>query len=361
MKTSVYTPEVLLRNLLHGATICLMATSVIITSACGSSDDPAVEPEPMPPILSAPINLTPLLTPATNQSGAATRLAIGATAFDNDDVLGIYLAHTEGATAEQPITAAITPLNAKWQNGTYTGDKTLYWQNTADTHTLYAYFPYTASVDAGFKAPATILADQNAATAAADYEAADLLWGKFSTTALQTVSVPMQHCMSEVTVTITQGSGFGIDESLPDIDKVELLCAEGFRLNGSWNLADGSVTAGAATAATTSLATYIHTTAAQGEDGASIIVYRAIVMPGQVFGKSAEFIRATTTDGTTYTYKLAVKNAAGEPADLTAAANHTYTFALKLNKSTLDLTQSTFSVSSWTSGEPVEGGADMDI
>lgn len=339
MKTTFHTPETLLHHLLHGATIFLMATSVIITTACGSSDDPAVEP--VPPILSTPINLTPLLTPATGQSGTVTRLAIGATTFDSDDVLGIYLAHTAGATAEQPITAAIAPLNAKWQNGTYTGDQPLYWQNTTDMHTLYAYFPHTTSVDAGFKAPATLLANQNAATAAADYEAADLLWGKLSTTALQTVSVPMQHCMSEVTVTIAPGSGFAIDEPLPAISKVDLLCADGFCLNGTWDLADGSITAAAATAST--------------------LVYRAIVMPGQVFVKSADFIRATTTDGTTYTYKLAIKDAADEPADLTATANHTYTFALKLNKSTLNLTQSTFSVSSWTSGEPIEGGADMDL
>ena len=348
MKTTFHTPETLLHHLLHGATIFLMATSVIITTACGSSDDPAVEP--VPPILSTPINLTPLLTPATGQSGTVTRLAIGATTFDSDDVLGIYLAHTAGATAEQPITAAIAPLNAKWQNGTYTGDQPLYWQNTTDMHTLYAYFPHTTSVDAGFKAPATLLANQNAATAAADYEAADLLWGKLSTTALQTVSVPMQHCMSEVTVTIAPGSGFAIDEPLPAISKVDLLCADGFCLNGTWDLADGSITAAAATASTTA------------QDGdAPTLVYRAIVMPGQVFVKSADFIRATTTDGTTYTYKLAIKDAADEPADLTATANHTYTFALKLNKSTLNLTQSTFSVSSWTSGEPIEGGADMDL
>lgn len=286
MKTTVHSPETLLHHLLHRATIFLMATSVIITTACENSDDPVVDP-----VLSNPISLTLQLTPATAQSGAATRIAIGATTFDNDDVLGIYLAHTAGATTEQPITAAIAPLNAKWQNGTYTGDQILYWQNTTDMHTLYAYFPYTASVDAGFKVPATILANQNAATAATDYEAADLLWGKLSTTALQTVSVPMQHCMSEVTVTIAPGSGFAIDEPLPAISKVDLLCA----------------------------------------------------------------------DGTTYTYKLAIKDAADEPTDLTATTNHTYTFALKLNKSTLNLTQSTFSVSSWTSGEPIKGGADMDL
>lgn len=227
-------------------------------------------------------------------------------------------------------------------------------------HTLYAYFPYTASVDAGFKVPATILANQNAATAATDYEAADLLWGKLSTTALQTVSVPMQHCMSEVTVTIAPGSGFAIDEPLPAISKVDLLCADGFCLNGTWNLADGSITAAAATAATTTLTAYSHTTTAQ-EGDTPTLVYRAIVMPGQVFVKNADFIRATTADGTTYTYKLAIKDAADEPTDLTATTNHTYTFALKLNKSTLNLTQSTFSVSSWTSGEPIKGGADMDL
>lgn len=118
MKTTVHSPETLLHHLLHRATIFLMATSVIITTACENSDDPVVDP-----VLSNPISLTLQLTPATAQSGAATRIAIGATTFDNDDVLGIYLAHTAGATTEQPITAAIAPLNAKWQNGTYTGDR----------------------------------------------------------------------------------------------------------------------------------------------------------------------------------------------------------------------------------------------
>lgn len=362
MKVTNYTSENILRHLLHGASIFLIAASVIITSACGNSDDPTVQPEPdpVPPILSNPISLTPQLTPATAQSGATTRIAIGATTFDKDDVLGIYLAHTAGASAEQPITAAIAPLNAKWQNDTYADDKTLYWQNTADMHTLYAYFPYTESVDADFKAPASILANQNAATAAADYQAADLLWGKLSTTALPTVSIPMQHCMSEITITIAPGSGFAIDEPLPTISKVDLLCADGFCLNGTWSLADGSVTAAAANEATTVLTTYSHATTTQDGD-ATTPVYRAIVMPGQVFVKSADFIRATTADGTTYTYKLAIKDASDAPVDLTAAANHTYSFALKLNKSTLNLTQSTFSVSPWTSEEPVEGGADMDI
>lgn len=183
MKTTVHSPETLLHHLLHRATIFLMATSVIITTACENSDDPVVDP-----VLSNPISLTLQLTPATAQSGAATRIAIGAT----------------------------------------------------------------------------------------------------------------------------------------------------------------------------TLTAYSHTTTAQ-EGDTPTLVYRAIVMPGQVFVKNADFIRATTADGTTYTYKLAIKDAADEPTDLTATTNHTYTFALKLNKSTLNLTQSTFSVSSWTSGEPIKGGADMDL
>lgn len=356
MKTTIYTPEIFLRNLLRGATICLVAASGIIVTACGNSDDPEVEP-----ILSTPISLTPQLTLASSQGGNVTRLAIGATTFGANDVLGLYLAHTSGATSEQPITAAISPQNVKWQNGTYTDGNSLYWQTVEDMHTLYAYFPYAAGVSANYELPAAILADQNAATATADYEAADLLWGKCSTTpTTAAISISMQHCMSQATITIAPGSGFAIGEPLPAISKVELLCAEGFCLSGTWSLSDGSVSAHAATAATTALTTYCDAGTQQGK-AASTPVYRAILMPGQVFKKSVDFARVTTEDGTTYTYKLDVKNAAAEEVDLTTAANHTYTFALTLHKGKLDLTASTFSVSSWTTGEPIEGDANMDL
>ena len=39
MKTTVHSPETLLHHLLHRATIFLMATSVIITTACENSDE----------------------------------------------------------------------------------------------------------------------------------------------------------------------------------------------------------------------------------------------------------------------------------------------------------------------------------
>ena len=66
----------------------------------------------------------------------------------------------------------------------------------------------------------SIKPDQNnSSTAAADYEASDLLWGKCTTVATNSASISMKHCMSQITVTLSAGNGYS---SLPAIDKVEL-------------------------------------------------------------------------------------------------------------------------------------------
>ena len=224
-------------------------------------------------------------------------------------------------------------------------------KNVTDQHTLYAYYPYTNTATDTYTVPnVSIKPDQNNSSTAADYEASDLLWGKCTTVATNNASISMKHCMSQITVTLSAGNGYS---SLPAIDKVELLCSAGFALSGTWNLADGKVTKAndaaatdAAAASTTSITTYAHSVA-----GAT--TYRAIVLPGQAFTNSSQFVKVTSGSNT-YTYYLAMSSS----ENLTTEANKTYNFDLSLNKAGLTLKGIT--IAAWDTDE-IEGDAGMDI
>ena len=324
-------------------TLLLAATLGLLVTACNNDTDQTVD-------ITKPINVKLSLT-TTGTNIPISRAAIGATEFDDDDALGLYIAHKTGANGESPITSSLDPKNAPWVNGSFT-DEPLYWQNVTDQHTLYAYYPYTNTATDTYTVPnVSIKPDQNnSSTAAADYEASDLLWGKCTTVATNNASISMKHCMSQITVTLSAGTGYS---SLPAIDKVELLCSAGFALSGTWNLEDGKVTKAndaaatdAATASTTSITTYAHSVA-----GAT--TYRAIVLPGQAFTNSSQFVKVTSGSNT-YTYYLAMSSS----ENLTTEANKTYNFDLRLNKAGLTLKGIT--IAAWDTDE-IEGDAGMDI
>lgn len=309
-------------------TLLLAATLGLLVTACNNDSDQTVD-------ITKPINVKLSLT-TTGTNIPISRAAIGATEFDDDDALGLYIAHKTGANDESPISASLDPKNTKWVNGSFT-DEPLYWQNVTDQHTLYAYYPYTNTATDTYTVPnVSIKPDQNnSSTAAADYEASDLLWGKCTTVATNNASISMKHCMSQITVTLSAGNGYS---SLPAIDKVELLCSAGFALSGTWNLADGKVTKANDAAAT---------------DVAGATTYRAIVLPGQAFTNSSQFVKVTSGSNT-YTYYLAMSSS----ENLTTEANKTYNFDLSLNKTGLTLKGIT--IAAWDTDE-IEGDAGMDI
>ena len=115
-------------------TLLLAATLGLLVTACNNDSDQTVD-------ITKPINVKLSLT-ITGTNIPISRAAIGATEFDDDDALGLYIAHKTGANGESPITSSLDPKNAPWVNGSFT-DEPLYWQNVTDQHTLYAYYPYT--------------------------------------------------------------------------------------------------------------------------------------------------------------------------------------------------------------------------
>ena len=308
-----------LRTMLCAAGIACLAT------ACTHNEETAVD-------ITRPINLH--LAPAPTVT-VDTRAAVGATSFDNNDQVGIFQAWTSGATGATPIGNAIVS-NACWTNGSITGGESLYWQNTADVHTFYAYYPYDANLTGTTKS-ITLSATQTADT----YEQNDVMWGSTSTKAQNSVSIKMGHKLSQLVINLAKGDGFE-NGTLPTIKSVSIHCAQGLIPGGTLNIGTGDVTATEATSTSTDLTTYAHT------DGK----YYAIVMPTQQFTGN-DYVRIITEDGTTYTYTL-------NSSAFTTESNFTYSINLTLNKG--GITLSGLSIDPWSTSETtIEGDADMDL
>ena len=314
-----------MKGLLYAASIALLAT------ACSNNDENLGGVD-----INKPIDLKLMPAPAAT---ADTKAAIGATSFDANDNVGLFLAWTEGASAQVPIANSIVQ-NSTWQNGSITGEQ-LYWQNTADVHTIYAYYPYADLTAGAYNVPVTIQADQQTA-GATGFENADVLYGTFSGQAQNNVSIAMGHTMSHVTVKLEGGEGYTSGAPLPTITKVELNCPDGFILGGTLALADGDIAPAAATTTATTLTAY------NDND-----TYRAILVPGQTISQGTEFVCITTTDGTTYTYTL--------DEDINAKSNTIYALILKLNKGEIELTSTGLSINQWGQTNTIDGDADMDI
>ena len=296
----------------------LLGTALLLATACTNDDTDTVD-------ITRPIDLH--LSPAKAVT-AETKVAIDGETFDGDDVIGLYLAWTDGATAQVPIAQTITQTT--WKGNTF-DDESLYWQNTADMHTLYAYYPYSANVE-GYKVPVTLPDVQSAD----DEETCNILHGTFSGKAQNNVQIQMGHCMSLVNITLNPGDGYKEDGSdMPTIDKVDLI--GDYRLSGTLDLATGKVTADDE-GTKSDITTYATGTT----------TYRAILMPGETLGN----IVITTNDETTYTYI--------PETTTTTAANTQYNFTLELNKA--GVTLGNLTIEKW-SEEVIEenGDANMDI
>lgn len=314
-----------MKGLLYAASIALLAT------ACSNNDENLGGVD-----INKPIDLKLMPAPAAT---ADTKAAIGATSFDANDNVGLFLAWMEGASAQVPIANSIVQ-NSTWQNGSITGEQ-LYWQNTADEHTIYAYYPYTDLTAGTHSVPVTIQADQQTA-GATGFENADVLYGTFSGQAQNNVSIAMGHTMSQVTVKLEGGNGYTSGAPLPTISKVELNCPDGFILGGTLALADGKIAPAAATTTATTLTAY------NDND-----TYRAILVPGQTISQGTEFVCITTTDGTIYTYTL--------DKAISAESNTIYALTLRLNKGEIELTSTGLSIKQWGQTNTIDGDADMDI
>ncbi len=321
----------------------LFASALALTLALGACTN---DNEPQVVDLTKPISLDFGLE-------ATTKVAIeNPIGFDNGDAVGVYLATSDDQT-QAAINAGQPVNNVQFQLNGGTWDGVIYWQNTAQWHTLYAYYPYDAALDGTQTTKAvSVQADQYSNNGQA-YKAADYLWGVnrpvMATVSSQTIQ--LKHRMARIVVKLSCGDDMAPEELQAIAPSLKLL-GTNIPTQGTFEVKDGSITADQAQDNTLSEVMPYSTRTA---DGSGAYTYYAILLPGTQFANGAEFVSLTDTDGTPYIYKL---NAGGN--DLQLVAGNEYTFKLKANKAGIDLAQ--FTIESWTNNNVDESGsADMVV
>ena len=150
-------------------------------------------------------------------------------------------------------------------DGTWTPDAPVYWQDENTHADFYLYYPHTAYIGDVAAMPVSVSADQSTEAA---YKAGDLLVGSTQDVAPTetAVSITARHAMSLMSIAVVPGNGF-TQESLAAADVSVRI--NGIKTHATVNLATATVTA-------TGEATTV--TPLQEEDGN----YKALIVPQSV-------------------------------------------------------------------------------
>lgn len=136
--------------------------------------------------------------------------------FVDGDEIGVYVVNYEGTVPGRLSTEGNHATNVRHTyneaDGKWNAAHDIYWQDKVTHADIYCYYPYDTpkSVDSySF----TVKRDQSKPTEGGEmggYEASDFLWGKASDIAPRAgaVRISMAHCMSNIRVTLVEGSGF---------------------------------------------------------------------------------------------------------------------------------------------------------
>lgn len=138
-----------------------------------------------------------------NMIHPAVQTRVTETGFDADDQIGVYVTASDAA-----LQLAGNEVNNELfeYNGTsWTSARKVYWNE--GTHNVYAYYPYSATVNDVVDYSFRVQTDQSTAQA---YSQSDFLWASTTGVAASADPVPMQfeHKMSKVTVKLLKGEDF---------------------------------------------------------------------------------------------------------------------------------------------------------
>lgn len=132
-----------------------------------------------------------------------------ATAFERDDIIGLYV-----ADAKAPLEIGGNLVNnaaLTFDGKTWTPDHTLYWDD--GLFNAYAYYPYIKGISSITDQPFSVSTDQSTArtaTALGGYEASDLLFAtsKNIKASDSPVSLTFKHIMSKLKIRLIKGEDF---------------------------------------------------------------------------------------------------------------------------------------------------------
>lgn len=123
--------------------------------------------------------------------------------FDVDDKIGVYV-----TASDKALQLAGNEVNNEafaFNGGSWTSSRRVYWNN--GTHDIYAYYPYSESVNDVADYSFSVQTDQSNQSA---YSQSDFLWASKSGVTASAEPVPMQfeHKMSKVVVNLLKSEGF---------------------------------------------------------------------------------------------------------------------------------------------------------
>lgn len=269
---------------------CAIA-SVAFMASC--SQNGGEEPAPQPNPEKLPITISAQLS-ATRATDAA---------FESGDEVGIYVVNqTNGVSGTLAASGNyVDNMRFTYTSDKWTPDTEIYWVDKNATADFYCYYPYANPTSITSHTFAT-KTDQSTLK---NYKASELIWGKATAVAASenTVSITMNHSLSNAIVVIAPGKGFTA-ETLAAAN-IEVKIAN-VKPNASINLANGVVTASGTTSAITMY-----------KD--SDLNYRALIVPQTVAESSLVVL---TIDGITYALTKG----------FTFKANTRHTFTVTVNK-----------------------------
>lgn len=207
-----------MRNLLSSI---LASGAMILAVSCGKSPNPEPTPEPGPVEEKIPINISMLMTKATDYG------------FQSGDKVGLYVVNRPGELASSGNHAdnvEFTFSNSSWASKTQ-----LYWKDQSTAADFYCYYPYSASVSDVTSYGISVSKDQSSD---ASYAASDFLWGKrenVSPTA-DPVQLTVNHLTSRLKVVLKAGTGY----TDSDVSSAAVSIT-GVKTSGKVNLKNGSV------------------------------------------------------------------------------------------------------------------------
>lgn len=255
--------------------------------------------------------------------GAASSTRASGTEWDAGDAIGVY-ALNEGATLPEGVYDG--KENIKYTtpgNGTFTAATTvgISFPETGGALDFVAYYPYQATID-GYTYNINVTNQSNSA-------AIDLLYSnnaKGKTKENQPVNLEFKHMLSMLVLNIAVGDGVasldGLTVSITDL-----------KTDGTFNLADGTITTGSTSATITPAG------AVTGTNG----TVAAILVPGQNLNSSK------------ITFSLAGQVYEWIPNSVTLESGKRYTYSLQLTTTGLVMLQPEATIVDWEDADTGTG------
>lgn len=285
----------------------LMASALVV-SMQGCSNEPSDE-------ISSAVELKLKGEIQTPMSG--TR--VNANGFETSDIVGVYVSSNGSLILDN---AAYTYSNG---NLNAPADCKVYWDSEDTRLAVYAYYPYSATVEDNSAYEFSVAANQSVA---ANYYNSDFITAKAEDIAPQEapVSLTFQHSLSKINVSLVAGKGITPGELA---EATKSFTIGGLVTDGKINLTTGVATAGSTKATITPLES-------NGKD------YSAIVYP-----QSGAITFYMELDGEIFSYTTNVNFVAGCQ----------YQFNLTINTwESPEMTLSTTTIDTWDDGEEQQPG-----